>query len=122
MLTFLNIFFDILHSGVLVFVVIGWIPPSWRKWHRIFLAVVLFSWLVVGTALGTIGYCFLTDWHWDVKRELGETRLPSSYTQYIFNNWFNLGFGRKVSNWITAIGLVGPVLISILFWFNEKRQ
>src|SRR5660397_111289 len=49
----------------------------------------LFSWVVLGCWKG-FGYCFLTDWHYDVLRKLGKTGMPNSYIAFLiktFSGW-----------------------------------
>lgn len=71
--------FHLLVIGVNVF---GWIPQRTRAWQRYTLLLTTLSWLGLGYFYG-LGYCFLTDWHWDIKRQLGEQNVPSSFIQYI---------------------------------------
>jgi hypothetical protein len=44
------------------------------------------SWLVFALWYG-LGYCPCTDWHWEVKRRLGETDLPNNYLTYLIEAW-----------------------------------
>ena len=81
MYTFLDILLFVLHGLLVLFNLTGWI---WRKTRRLHLWTILLtlaSWSLLGMFYG-FGYCPLTDWHWDVKRHLGETHLPKSCIEY----------------------------------------
>ncbi len=71
--------FHLFVIGVNVF---GWIPRRMRALQRSILLLTTLSWLGLGYFYG-LGYCFLTDWHWEIKRQLGEQNVPSSFIQYI---------------------------------------
>lgn len=80
--------FHLLIIGINVF---GWIAPRTRVLQRWVLLLTTLSWVGLGAFYG-LGYCFLTDWHWTVKRQLGEWALPPSYIQYILHNKWGFNF------------------------------
>ena len=53
-----------------------------RRAHLALVSVTLFSWIFLGFKYG-LGYCFLTDWHWQILEAQGETGLPGSYITYV---------------------------------------
>src|SRR5690554_2192338 len=81
MYEFLDIAFIVFHSAIVLFNLTGWIWPSTRRLHLIVIGLTLLSWFGLGVFYGW-GYCPSTDWHWEVKRRLGETGLPDSYIKY----------------------------------------
>lgn len=81
MLDVLDGLLTVLHTAVVLGFVLLWIPRSARRLHRWLVALTALSWLGFGLFHG-IGYCFLTDWQWRVKRARGIVRLPSSFLQY----------------------------------------
>lgn len=83
MLVLADYFFHIIHLAVIGFNLFGWVLPATRRAHRWLVALTAICWLGVGLAVGAIGYCPLTDWHWQVKRALGEEILPRSYIDYL---------------------------------------
>jgi len=97
----------------------GWIWKKTRKLHLIVIAATLFSWLGLGFWYG-LGYCFLTDWEWEIKRSLGEKNLPHSFTQYLSDNVFGLFLDTRLVDALT----VGFFVLSILFalWINIVKQ
>jgi hypothetical protein len=84
LLFILDVFLTLTHIVVTAFNVTGWIWRPLRRLHRWCVALTAVSWLIIGSAIGTLGYCFLTDWHWQVKRLRGETDLPHSFISYLF--------------------------------------
>ena len=81
MLQYLDIFYTIAHLALMAFNLTGWIWKKTRKAHIATLGLTLLSWVVLGIWYG-LGYCPLTDWHWEVKEKLGETNLPNSFVKY----------------------------------------
>ena len=77
----LDYFFVIFHFGLIAFNLTGWIWQKTQKLHLYVISATIFSWVGLGAFYGW-GYCPCTDWHWQVKRELGETGLPASYIKY----------------------------------------
>jgi hypothetical protein len=97
-----------LHLLVIAINVFGWIMPRTRPLQRWVLLLTTLSWLGLGAVYG-LGYCFLTDWHWTVKRQLGELALPPSYIQYILHH--KLGF--NFSDFWVDVG-TGTVFVLLL--------
>ncbi|NER18175.1 DUF2784 domain-containing protein [Spongiivirga citrea] len=119
-LVLLHYFFLSFHSLFILFNLFGWIWRKTRKWNFITLMLTLFSWVVLGIWRG-FGYCFLTDWHYDVLNKLGETDLPRSYIAYLV---------FKISGWLpngnlvdtaTIIGITLAVLASVYINFLKKK-
>lgn len=81
-LEFLDYFFLIFHTTFILFNVVGWIWRRTRKIHLATIGLTLFSWVVLGFWYG-FGYCFCTDWHWDIRRLLGNPPVHSSYIQFL---------------------------------------
>ncbi len=117
---FLDYFLTFFHSVFVLFVLFGWIPKSTRKAHIIAISLVLIAWLIIGLYKGVIGYCPLTDWHWDIKRALGEQNIPSSFTEYMLEKITGRDFDRKLVDIATAIGLVISVLAAV--YINVKHH
>lgn len=83
MLPFLDAVYTIAHIILIGFIMTGWIWRRIRKTHFIVIVITLLSWFGLGIRYGW-GYCFLTDWHWEVKEKLGEKDLPSSFVKYLW--------------------------------------
>ena len=41
-----------------------------------------FSWFGLGIFYG-FGYCFCTEWHWNVRYRLGYVEMPRSYIKFL---------------------------------------
>ncbi len=114
MYLFLDVFFLLLHWLLIVFVLTGWAMKRTRKAHLGLLGLTMLSWLGLGTYYG-FGYCPFTDWHWQVKRKLGESELPSSYVKYYLDSATGLNWdGFVVDVSVTAIGLAALSLNLIM--------
>jgi hypothetical protein len=112
MLEIKDVLYTILHYLVIGLNVLLWIPKRTRTLHLIAISATLFSWIVLGFWSG-FGYCFLTDWHWDVKRLLGEQNLPGSFIHYQLVNVLGLTIDPKVTDWVTAVVFVLVILIAL---------
>ncbi len=109
LLSFLNYFFFVFHTALVLFNLFGWIPVKTQKLHFISMMVLLFSWGIMGIWMG-FGYCFLTDWHYQILRKLGESGMPSSYIAFLvekFTGW--LPDGDLVNTLTLAFTLVALV-------------
>ena len=85
MYIFLDVLLSLLHSLLIVFVLAGWAMKQTRRAHLTLIGLTVFSWIGLGYWYG-FGYCPLTDWHWQVKRKLGQSGLPSSYVKYYLDS------------------------------------
>ena len=119
MLNILDGLLFITHLVVILFNLTGWIWQRTRRMHLLVLALTLFSWLVLGFWYG-FGYCFLTDWEWDVKRQLGETELPNSFIQYLTNNVLGLNLSSNLVDAFTGGSFLAAIGMSL--WVNLKKD
>lgn len=114
-----NYFFYGFHTVLILFNLFGWIPTRTRKLNLLALLVTFASWTILGIWKGW-GYCFLTDWHYDILRKLGEKDLPHSYIAFLV---------KKLSGWLPGANLIngltlGLALLALVcsLWVNRKRQ
>lgn len=120
MLKILDVIFLWMHMLVISFNLFGWLWKRTRKAHLIVLIVTLFSWLILGIKYG-LGYCFLTDWHWEVKIKLGETNLPNSFIKYFFDRYTFLNISAETTDLMTIIAVVLVVFITVYLNFIKKK-
>ena len=122
MLQLLNIIFGVAHVLLIVACLIGWIFPRTRKAHLILMGVVLGCWFLLGLKYG-IGYCPLTDWHWQVKQKLGEGSLPNSFIKYLWDHIFTTSISPKAAD-ILTFGAFFVSLIPALYlnWAGKAKQ
>lgn len=79
----LHLALHLVHSGMVAFMLLGWLYRPLLLAHRVMLALIWASWLGLGWYVGFIGYCVLTDWHWRLKEAMGEYGMPPSYIEYM---------------------------------------
>jgi hypothetical protein len=120
MLRFLDIFFTIAHLGFTGFNLVGWMWKKTRKAHLVTLTLTLASWFILGVWHGW-GYCFLTDWQWDVKERLGEKDLPNSFIKYFADRISGRDFDPAVVDRVTLACLVFAIVAAIYVNFLRKR-
>tara|TARA_Y100001972_G_C7662029_1_gene334064 strand:+ start:2667 stop:3041 length:375 start_codon:yes stop_codon:yes gene_type:complete len=120
MLQLYDIGFTVFHSAFILFVLLGWIHPKTQRVHQVALLITLVAWLLIGWYVGTIGYCPLTDWQWDIKRQLGERNLPSSFTEYVAEKLIGIDFNKTYVDIATAAGLAFGVIMAIIKYFQGR--
>jgi len=121
MLQFLDVLLFVIHCAVIGFNLTGWIWAYTRRWHLILVGLTVFSWLGMGMWYG-LGYCVLTDWHWQIKRELGEVHLPNSCLVYLFNDIMGLGLGMDFIDMGAGISLATVVVLSVVLNFHDYKR
>ncbi len=114
---FLDYFFVAVHSSLVVFNLTGWIWASTRRVHLVVIGLTLLSWFGLGVAYGW-GYCPSTDWHWQVKRALGETDLPYSYVTYYADKLTGREWNATFVD--AAVLLLGLLAFALSCWTNWR--
>jgi hypothetical protein len=116
-----NWFFIVFHTVLIIFNLFGWIFRNTRKLHLFTLAVTLFSWVVLGIWNG-FGYCFLTDWHYDILRQLGKTNLPNSYISFLVETFSGWRPDAELVEILTLAFTLLALLCSLWVNFRVKRK
>ena len=117
MYAFLDTLFLIFHSSLIVFSLVGWIWKKTRRAHFLVLSLTMSSWFVLGIWYG-FGYCPCTDWHWRVKRELGETTLPISYVKYYADRLTGVEWNSLVLD--LSVAVLGLATFGVSIWLNFR--
>jgi hypothetical protein len=115
--TFLNIFFFVFHTVFTLFNMVGWAFPKTRKMHLITLSLTAFSWFILGIWFGW-GFCFCTEWHWEVRRKLGFTDESNSYIHFLILKVTGINLPEKLVETTTLVVFLIVIVLSI--WFNMK--
>ncbi len=102
----------VFHSALILFILSGWLVQRLRMLHLICVLLTGGSWFILGLFYG-IGYCPLTEWHWQVLRELGKTGLPESYVQYILKRLLGISITAATADMITLLGWLAGLVISV---------
>lgn len=117
----LNYFFVIFHGGLTLFNITGWAFKRTRRIHLYTISLTILSWVGLGLIYGW-GYCPCTDWHWDVKRQLGEQNLPSSYIKYYADYLTGTSWDPLIIDLGTAAIGISAFLLSVYFNLREHRK
>lgn len=117
----LDIFLTLVHLILIFFNLFGWIHPATRKLHFISICLTAFSWLILGLWFG-IGYCPITDWQWDIKVQLGERNLPSSFITYMVMKISGRQFSDQFINVITAMSFIAAAALSVYYNFLKGKR
>jgi len=109
LLQFANIFFFVFHGVVIFINLFGWMIWRFRRIHYLVIGATLFSWFVMGFFYGW-GYCFLTDWHYEILRKLGHTDLPHSYIKFCLDAILETDLDP---DWVD-VGTISGLLVGVL--------
>lgn len=115
-LSILDTLFYWFHVVIVIFNLFGWVFVVTRKLHFIIVTCTLFSWVVLGFKFG-LGYCFLTDWHWQIKYKAGYTDLPNSFITYILN--YQLGLSISPALIDICVGATFLFVVMVTFYVNR---
>jgi hypothetical protein len=118
----LDIFFVVFHTSLIFFNLFGWIWKRTRKLNLITLSLTGASWLFLGLIVGTLGYCPLTDWHFNILEKLGNTDLPYSYTKYLADRLTGLNINTSLVDNVTLYSFLAALIISIFFNVKDYRN
>ncbi|MEA3461821.1 MAG: DUF2784 family protein [Bacteroidota bacterium] len=122
---FLDIFFTVFHTCLVIFNLFGWIWRKTRLLNLICLLLTAASWLILGLFYG-FGYCPLTDCHFNILRKLGYTDLPDSYLSFLFTRLTGLPIDQSLVDAVTLWGLIIALVISLYLnlrhWFRPTDR
>jgi hypothetical protein len=118
---FLNIFFFIFHTVWTLFNVVGWMFPATRKWHLLTLLLTALSWFVLGIWYGW-GYCVCTDWHWQVRRNLGYHDESRSYIHFLILKLTGIDLPPTLVDNATLVIFIIAVVMSVWLNIRDRRK
>lgn len=113
----LNIFFFVFHTVFTLFNIVGWLFSKTRKLNLITLLLTAFSWFVVGIWKG-IGFCYCTEWHWQVREHLGYTDQTNSYIHFLILKLTGANLSVSLVETATMIGFAISLIMSV--WLNVR--
>ena len=116
-----NTFFFIFHIALILFNLFGWIPKRLRKWNLVSLSLTAFSWFVLGIFYG-FGYCFLTDWHWNIREKLGYSTDSNSYIHFLITELPGVSIRENVVDIFTAVCFFAAFALSVYVNARDKRK
>ncbi len=121
MYEFLNVFFFVFHTALILFILLGWL---WTKTRKINLAVVIltaFSWFFLGIWYG-FGYCPSTDWHWQVRMRLGYYDMPSSYLTFLIRSLFGWEVDKTLVDVFAVMFLLLAIFVSVVTNYRDWKN
>jgi hypothetical protein len=121
MYEFLNVFFFVFHTSLILFILLGWL---WTKTRKINLSVVIltfFSWFFLGIWYG-FGYCPSTDWHWQVRKRLGYYDMPSSYLTFLIRSLTGWEVDKTLVDVFAVIFLLLALIASVVSNYRDWKK
>ncbi|OHD22549.1 MAG: hypothetical protein A2086_16035 [Spirochaetes bacterium GWD1_27_9] len=115
---FLNYFFFVFHTSLIFFNLFGFLFKKTRLLNLITLSLTAFSWFILGIFYG-IGYCFCTDWHWQVRAKLGIIDNFDSYIQFLVFKISGISFDINLTTVVAMIVFGIAFLFSILLNLSD---
>lgn len=117
----LDIGFTVFHTSLILFNLFGWAWKPTRLANLITLTLTAASWFILGLIYG-IGYCPLTDWHWQIKHHLGQ-EVPNSYLKWMFDAALGTDMPPMLADGLALAGLLFAAVASIyLNWRDWKSS
>ena len=117
-----DLFFIAFHTVLILFNLFAWLWKPLQKWHLLVIGLTFGSWLILGIWYG-LGYCPLTDWHWDILYAKGENNLPRSYVAYLLYRFFKIAVDAFLIDILTVVtallALIGSIWVN---FFNKDRN
>jgi len=113
MYAFLDKFFFVFHSSLIVFSLFGWLWKKTRLANFIVLFLTGFSWFILGIWYG-FGFCPCTEWHWQVRMKLGYYDMPISYTKFLVDSLTGLDVNATLVDILTLIFFLLALFISAM--------
>jgi hypothetical protein len=120
MLLAVDVAFFVFHTALIVFNMVGWAFQRTRKWHLVSLGLTAGSWFVAGYWKGW-GYCFCTDWHFQVRQARGFQEYDANYIQLLARvaadqNW-SVSFAESLA--LTTFAVI-IVCTAVANWPRRK--
>ena len=119
--SFLNIFFLVFHTVFILFVLFGWVWPKARRVHLAALGLTALSWFGFGFTRG-FGYCFCTDWHWNVRYRLGYPDMPRSYITFLVQTLTGWCLDDGLVDAVTVTAFLGVSALAVWLAVKERRK
>ena len=117
---FLDYFFFTFHTLFTLFNISGWIFHRTRPLNLITLLLTALSWFVLGIWYGW-GYCLCTDWHWDVRKQLGYHDQSHSYIHFLILKLTGINFNQNLVERVTLIVFLISLVLSIVLNLRDYR-
>lgn len=114
-------FFVVFHTAFVLFSITGFLFPRLRKANLIALLLTAASWFGLGLRYG-LGFCPLTEWHWQVLHAMGERGLPRSYIQYLFQRLLGLSLPAASIDILVGVAFGLSLILSVSLNLRDHRR
>ena len=121
MLEFYDFLFHAIHITFIIINVICWMSFRTLKIAQVTLSLTLVSWIGFGFKYG-FGYCFLTDWHWQLKERMGEIDLPHSYIKLVLDRSTGYDWNPQVVDQATTAVLIISLMGCLIQSYRAKKR
>jgi hypothetical protein len=108
----------LLHAALVGFNMVGWAWRRTRVFHLVTLGLTAFSWFVIGAFWGW-GYCVCTDWHSQIRRQLGYVDPEATFVQQLAVGFFGISLGRGLADGIAGGVFVLIVMATAIVWAKD---
>ncbi len=112
----LNIALFVFHTALILFNIFGWMWRGTRRWNLLTLGLTIFSWVVMGFWKGA-GYCICTDWHWQVRSDMGIVETADSYIILLARTMFgwdpSVATANSIALWFLVASLIGSLVTNM---------
>jgi hypothetical protein len=121
-----DIFFLVFHTAFTLFNLFGWIFKKTRPWHLLTLGLTAASWFILGIWYGW-GFCFCTEWHWQVRDALGNPIETSSYITFLIKEVTGMQLDPGRVNTVTMAVFLVLIIVSVIlntrdFYLRKRNQ
>jgi hypothetical protein len=79
------------------------------------------SWFIVGIWYGW-GYCFCTDWHWQVREKMGLHDQSTSYVHFLLLKLTGINFQKDLVDKMTLIVFFVSLALSIGLNISDRKR
>jgi hypothetical protein len=80
-----------------------------------------FSWFVLGIWYG-FGYCFCTDWHWQVREALGRPVESHSYVHFLLLELTGIDFPSGLLDTTVVVVFALALLLSVVLNLRDRYR
>jgi len=119
----LNILFFVFHSFWILLVLFGWMNIRTLKINLLAIILTAVSWIGLGYWYGW-GYCFCTDWHWQVRHKLGIVDQTNNYVHLLVSKVTGIDFSPGTMMIIVGsvflISTIISVSLNLRTWTKRK--
>lgn len=121
MLSLLDQLFFAVHTLLIGFNMVGWAWRRTRTLHLVTFGLTAFSWIILGAYYGW-GYCLCTDWHFQIRQQLGYVDPETSYVQLLVRKLCGGSLTRPAAD-LLAVSIFIAILVATVFvWIRDWRH